>query len=142
MASVVSLEVFVNAIRQLYEQHSQNPKMPGNYTDVYNCIQANLDLLSSQNASNLFDNVLPIFSLPEFTLPHMAVLYALATPMQQQQQSSSAPSSTTGSTTAVRVTSTTVDVAQQTSGQAATNQERLVNHVDNCLKLADDRQVE
>lgn len=46
-------------------------------------INSNLEALTD-NAANLIDNVLPVFSLPEFSLPNMAVLYAVICQLQQQ----------------------------------------------------------
>ena len=62
-----SLELFVNTIRNLYQQQN----VP--YQEIYNTIIQNLELLT-KNINNL-ENILPIFSLPEYTLPHVSIIY-------------------------------------------------------------------
>lgn len=72
------LEAFVNSIRNMHQQSNVN------YTEIFNAINSNLDAFS-ENAPNLLDNVLPVFTLPEYTLPHMSVLFAISSSQQQQQ---------------------------------------------------------
>lgn len=135
MSANLTLEQFVNSIRNLYgssqlasqgsqqqppqqQQGSSDASLPlqkstqsVNYGEVLSTINSNMDALT-ENASNLVDNVLPVFVLPEYTLPNMAVLYAV---IQHQQQSQAANT---------------------------VNQEKLLNEIENCIKLADERQVD
>lgn len=78
MSTNSGLESFVNSIRNMF-QHTSSI----NYADVYNTINSHLDIFN-ENASNLLDNVLPVFTLPEFSLPYMAVLYAISNQFQAQ----------------------------------------------------------
>lgn len=141
-----TLEQFVNSIRNLYsaststattsagsnqqQQQQQSsdssPQTTGtkslsvaNYGEILNVINSNLEALTD-NAANLMDNVLPVFPLPDYTLPNMAVLYAII--MQLQQQSAAATS-------------------QQQQQTLNINQEKLVNEIENCIRLADESQV-
>jgi COP9 signalosome complex subunit 3 len=62
-----SLEPFVNTIRNIYQQQTIQ------YQEVYNTIIQHTELLT-KNLNNL-ENILPIFTLPEYTLPHLAILH-------------------------------------------------------------------
>lgn len=73
--------------QQSSDQHSHQSSSSrlslANYGEILNVINSNLEALTD-NAANLIDNVLPVFSLPEFSLPNMAVLYAVICQLQQQ----------------------------------------------------------
>lgn len=141
-----SLETFVNSIRNLYQklhqqtvqhsspnnatdsaqqQQSSTTSKVGsvNYLEIYNTINANLDVFS-ENGNNLLDNVLPIFTLPEYTLPNMAVLYGIITQVYQQAK-------TTGSS----------DVDLTRTNLTPANQEKLFTSIENCIQFSDERQV-
>lgn len=134
MSSNLTLEQFVNSIRNLYsssstttsnqaqtsEQSNQTFKMSmASYSEILNVINSNLEALTD-SAANLIDNVLPVFVLPEFTLPNMAVLYAVISQLQQQQSNGQ---------------------QQQQQHTLNINQEKLLNEIENCIRLADERQV-
>ena len=137
MSSNLTLEQFVNSIRNLYssssttssgssnqaqtsEQSNQTSKMSmASYSEILNVINSNLEALTD-NAANLIDNVLPVFVLPEFTLPNMAVLYAVISQLQQQSSNGQ---------------------QQQQQHALNINQEKLLNEIENCIRLADERQV-
>jgi hypothetical protein len=105
-----------------------------NYVEIYNTINSNLDVLS-ENASNLLENVLPVFTLPEYTLPNMAVLYAVVTQLQQQQ--SRANSAATGATSS----SGNTNENEPGRGIESVNSEKLLNSIESCIQFADEKQV-
>lgn len=121
MSGNQTLEAFVNTIRNLYQQTEPN------YTDIYNTINSHLELFKD-NGSNLLDNVLPVFTLPEYTLPNMAVLYAIVSQLKNSVNNSGA-------------TATAPDVSTVNTS-AIINQETLLNNVENCINSADSKQVE
>lgn len=118
----VTLESFVNTIRNLY----QNPTGNINYQEVFSTINTNLEVFN-ENPTNLLENVLPIFSLPEFTLPHMAVLFGIMSQIKQSQTSSSGLA--------------TAPVATQANNLTSLNQQNFLQEIENCIQLADDQQV-
>ena len=120
MSGNQTLEAFVNTIRNLYQQTEPN------YTDIYNTINSHLELFKD-NGSNLLDNVLPVFTLPEYTLPNMAVLYAIVSQLKNSVNNSGA-------------TATAPDVSTVNTS-AIINQETLLNNVENCINSADSKQV-
>ena len=136
--AALSLEQFVNSIRNMYHSQQQQQQTsptshqtldqqnrsattstggPINYAEIFNTINSNLEVLS-ENANNLIDNVLPVFTLPEYTLPNMAVLYTIVT--------------------------SKVNEAELTRSNATNtvNQEKILNEVENCIKFAEEKQVE
>jgi hypothetical protein len=141
--STLTLEQFVNSIRNLYNHQQASPSSshqtldqqqtsnktsnnatgPINYSEIFNTINSNLEVFT-ENANNLIDNVLPVFTLPEYTLPNMAVLFAVVTQLQQQAKSNDAEPSRSNVTTTSNV-----------------NQEKILNEVENCIKFADEKQV-
>ncbi len=102
------LESFVNNIRNMYQNVNVN------YTEVFNLINSHMDFFN-ESSQNLLDNVLPVFILPDFTLPHVSVLYSIVTQLQQQQNNN--------------------PVANPV------NQDKLILAIENCILLADSRQV-
>ena len=154
-----TLEGFVNSIRNLYQrfpsttspsQEQQSAKASFgndvNYAEVHNTITAHLNTLH-ENVLNLLDNVLPIFTLPEFTLPNMAVLYAITSQFEQH----SSTSTNTQPTTSVNSNNTVAQKSISIHTDGATplnplilstiNQEKLLNEVESCIQLSDERQV-
>lgn len=128
------MESFVNTIRSLYQQQQQqqqhqsaqgqpqsSTQKPINYNEIYNTINSNLELFN-ENSDNLFDNVLPIFTLPEFTLPTMAALYAITSKAQSQVKS--------------------LNEIEAVANLGSVNEDKLLNHLENCLKNSDPRQIE
>lgn len=75
----MSLENFVNLVRNLYQQQQQ--AIP--YQEIYNVVNQNLEILF-KNQQNL-ENLLQIFTLPDYTLPHVAILYTFVQHQQKQQ---------------------------------------------------------
>ena len=73
---MISLEQFVNTIRNQYQQQT----VP--YQEVYNTLVQHSELLA-KNINNL-ENILPIFTLPEYTLPHLSIIHAYVQYYQQQ----------------------------------------------------------
>jgi COP9 signalosome complex subunit 3 len=64
-----SLEQFVNTIRNFYQQSN----IP--FQEIYNTlIQQSEFLLKNVNS---LENILPIFQLPEYTLPHLSIIHTL-----------------------------------------------------------------
>lgn len=133
--ATTTLETFVNSIRNLYQQPagSSGGGAGGgvNYIEIFSAINAHLDVFN-ENPSNLLDNVLPVFTLPEYSLPNMAVLYAIISQLQQakaiaqqqqQQQVTNAPN------------------AAALSAILGVDQEKLTNCVQSCIELADEKQV-
>jgi hypothetical protein len=102
------LESFVNNIRNMYQNVNVN------YTEVFNLINSHMYFFN-ESSQNLLDNVLPVFILPDFTLPHVSVLYSIVTQLQQQQNNN--------------------PVANPV------NQDKLILAIENCILLADSRQV-
>ena len=158
----LTLESFVNSIRNLYQKPSslspsaQNNQQQTsstasshnheiNYTEVQNTIHSHLNVFY-ENATNLLDNVLPIFTLPEYTLPNMAVLYAIIT--QLENSSSASPSAPTTSSASNSNTSQK-SVAVHSDGapnpnqaiSSSINHEKLLNEVESCIQFSDERQV-
>jgi hypothetical protein len=144
-----TLEAFVNSIQNLYQQHpsqsasqSQSPQNQNqsstssitqdlNYNEIFNTINSNLNIFL-ENASNLMDNLLPIFTLPEYTLPNMAVLFSIIS--QQSAAQAFAAKQDLG-----------VDTSSNGSNAAlaavTVNQDRLLNEVENCIQFSDEKQV-
>lgn len=120
MASNPALEAVVSTIRSLHQQ--QNLLNTSNYVEICNALDSNLDLLNENHPENL----LPIFTLPEYTLPHIYVLYCLV-----KRSSEPVPTQSPNATAPVANTSA-----------PATNQEKLLNDVENCILLADYKQIE
>jgi len=159
-----TLESFVNSIRNLYQKPASTTTSPSqqqqpartplghdvNYTEVHNTITAHLTTLH-ENLPNLLDNVLPIFTLPEFTLPNMAVLYAITSQFEQHTSAStnslvqSPPTTSTNSNTATAQKSISVHAdgaaPLNPSILSMINQEKLLNEVENCIHFSDERQV-
>jgi hypothetical protein len=145
--SNLTLEAFVNSIQNLYQQQSsqsasqspqnQNQSLSSsithdlNYNEIFNTINSNLNIFLD-NASNLIDNLLPIFSLPEYTLPNMAVLFAVISQQSAAQafaakQDLGVDTSSSGSNAALAV----INV----------NQDKLLNEIENCIQFSDEKQV-
>ena len=134
-----TLNSFISTIRNLYKQ-SQSPQQQQqqsipihtdvNFHEVYSTINSHINLFYD-NLRNLIENVLPMFNLPEFTLPNIAVLYAIVTQLEQS----------TASATANQARAEHTDEAMSASGASSINQERLMNEIANCIELSDERQV-
>jgi len=159
-----TLESFVNAIRNLYQKPSSTNANPSqqqqstttntfshevNYSEVHNVITSHLNILH-ENVPNLLDNVLPIFTLPEFTLPNMAVLYAITSQFEQNASNSNASLAQSPSTSVnTNTTPAQKSISIHTDGAATLNpaflstinQEKLLNEVESCIQLSDERQV-
>ena len=118
----VTLESFVNTIRNLYQNSTGNI----NYQEVFNTINANLEVFN-ENPSNLLENVLPIFSLPEFTLPNMAVLFGIMSQVKQAQTSST--------------NLATAPVTSSANNATFLNQQNFLQEIEKCIQSADDHQV-
>lgn len=108
-------------MRNLYQKENASGV---NYTEIFNTINSHSDIIN-ENFSNLLDNVLPIFNLPEYTLPHMSALYAIVL------QVNNANSSTAGNAVAPAAN----------PNIASINLDRLLSDVENCINLADYKQV-
>lgn len=121
--SNLTLEAFVNSIRNLYQSQSQTSI---NYVEIYNTINSNLDVFND-NTIGLIDNVLPVFTLPEFTLPNMAVLFAVVTKLQAFTASGHAAQNE--------------QEAGNFQNSTGINLERLLNEIENCIQKADEKQV-
>lgn len=119
--SNANLETFVNSIRNLYQKENASGV---NYIEILNAINSHSDLIN-ENFSNLLDNVLPIFNLPDYTLPHMSVLYAIVLQVNNTN-------SATGGNAVAPAANTNI---------AGINLDRLFNDVENCINSADYRQV-
>lgn len=120
-----NLEAFVNTIRNLYQQSSSGLNV--NYTDIHNAINSHLDVFND-NGPTLLENVLPVFTLPGYTLPHIAVLYAIISQINNSTQNSgSSPNAT-----APVAGNTVVNV----------NLEKLLSDIENCINMADCKQIE
>lgn len=128
MSGNANLEAFVNTIRSSYQQ-TQNSSP--NFTDIYNTINSHLDVFKD-NGPNLLENVLPVFTLPEYTLPNMAVLYAIISQVKNITTGANAiaPALPNVSTAAAANTANTI------------NQEKLLNDIESCLNSADYNQVD
>ena len=85
--SNANLETFVNNIRSLYQKENT---ISANYIEIFNSINSQLFTLTAKSTYTspelpiltesipyLLDNALPVFNLPEYTLPHMSILYAI-----------------------------------------------------------------
>jgi hypothetical protein len=151
-----TLEAFVNSIQNLYQINSQhqlqkspqqqNQTQPSssknqnlhqdlNYTDIFNTINSNLGIFHENASSNLIDNLLPIFTLPEYTLPNMAVLYAIVS-----QQSAATSASIARQDLGV---DTGNEGNNNSTGAAvlSVNPDRLLNEIENCIQFSDEKQV-
>jgi hypothetical protein len=140
-----TLEAFVNSIQNLYQQQSSQSQSPQNqnqssslssthdlnYNEIFNTINSNLNIFL-ENASNLIDNLLPIFTLPEYTLPNMAVLFAIIT--QQSAAQAFAAKQDLGVDTSSGGSNAPLALVN-------VNQDRLLNEVENCIKFSDEKQV-
>ena len=156
----VTLESFVNSIRNLYQKSSSTSPQTSagqtsaaaassanhdiNYTEVQNTIHLHLNVFY-ENAANLLDNVLPIFTLPEYTLPNMAVLYAVVTQLENSNTSASTSSATNSSSSISKSVTVHTEGAATSSANStianAINHDRLLNEVENCIQFSDERQV-
>lgn len=131
---MTTLESFVNTIRNLYQQTAQSSsdsqQKPSciNYLEVFNTINSNLEVFN-ENSNNLLDNILPVFTLPEFTLPNMAVLYAIINKSQQQQQHPNLAQARP------------MNEVEALINLADVNQDKLLTELQNCLQNADENQV-
>ena len=119
-----TLETFVNSMQNLYNPPGQSePKHEPNYSEVYSAIFSNINLL--MNAStNLLNNALQVFTLPEYTLPHMAILNAISNIFEKQKADSNQATPSANTSDSNRI-----------------NLEELLNQVERCLQLGDERQV-
>ena len=121
-----TLKNFISTIRSLYKQSTSPQQQQStatsndvNFHEVYSTINSHINLFYD-NLPNLIENVLPLFNLPEFTLPNIAVLYAIVTQLEQSTASTS-----TASANQARAEHT--DEAMSASGVNSINQERLLN---------------
>lgn len=69
MSANAPLDSFISSIKAAYAQNANV-----NYVDVQNTINNNMDTLKRNNQN--LSAVLQAFPVPEFTLPHLAALYA------------------------------------------------------------------
>lgn len=117
-----SLESFVNSIRNLYQSKQQSGAATStslvNLNEIYSTLSSNLDVLNEQSALNLIDNVLPLFPLPEFTLPNLFILFSATNKIQQ----------------VLKNTETVSDLA-------GVDSDRLLIHLESAIQLADENQV-
>ena len=126
--ATLTLEAFVNSIRNLYQQPQTSANYNVNFIEIFNTINSHLEIFND-NAQNLIENVLPLFPLPEYTLPHMAVLFSIVSQMQHVNHSN-------------------LNIAQAVPiSNSSQNQITSINHelfllnIENCIKLADHKQV-
>lgn len=123
MTNSSGLETFVNSIQNLYQRTEASSI---NYTEVFNLISSHSEVFSA-NIPTLLDNVLPIFTLPEYTLPNMACLYAIVVKLNNQatQNSNLSPNAVAPSGSDLNI-----------------NQEQLLTCLENCIGSADKKQVD
>jgi tetratricopeptide (TPR) repeat protein len=152
MSSNQTLESFVNSVRALYQSSTQQQqpqaatsssnsnRLAPNYAEIYNTVMSNLEVFN-ENVANLLDYVAPIFTLPEFTLPKMGLLYSIENQLQKLNSSSTACGSSSAVTAIASVITGGLSVAQA-AALASINQSRLLEEIENCLELADEKQVE
>ena len=117
------MESFISNIRSLYQQQTQqqnDTQKPINYNEIYNTINSNLDVFN-ENSDTLLNNVIPNFSLPEYTLPHMAIIYAIITKSQSQAKN--------------------LNEIEAVANLTGVNEENLLHSVEICLKNSDPNQV-
>ena len=127
--ATLTLEAFVNSIRNLYQQPQTSSNYNINFIEIFNTINSHLEIFND-NAHSLIENVLPLFPLPEYTLPHMAVLFSIVSQMQHVNYSN-------------HNIAQAVPIANSTQNQIASiNQELFLLNIENCIKLADSKQVE
>ena len=127
MTNSSGLETFINTIQMLY----QTPDTSSiNYTEVFNLITSHSEVFNA-NISTLLDNVLPIFTLPEYTLPNMACLYAIVVQLNSQTASQS---NSGMSPNAVAPSSRSSDLN--------INQEQFMACLESCIGSADKKQVD
>lgn len=129
MAGSSALDTFITTIQSLY-QRPETSNQSINYTEIYNVINSNLNYTDffTSSTTSLLDNVLPIFVLPEYTLPNMAVLYAIVT-----QTNNKAKLNASLSPNAVAPTASLND--------SSVNDEQLMACLENCVGRADRKQV-
>jgi hypothetical protein len=114
-------ETFVNSIQNVYNPPGQSDsKYEPNYSEVYSTIFSNINLLMNTSA-NLLSNSLAVFTLPAYTLPHMAILNAISNIFEKQKADSNQTTNT------------------QDSNRI--NLDELLNQLEKCLQLGDERQV-
>jgi len=119
-----TFEAFVNSMQNVYNPPGQSEsKHEPNYSEVYSTIFSNINLLMN-TSPNLLTNALPVFTLPEYTLPHMAILNAISQIFEKQ-----------------RADSNQATASASTSDSNRINLEELLNEVERCLQLGDERQV-
>jgi hypothetical protein len=138
-----SLEAYVNSIRNLYQNSSIN------YNEIYAILNSNHELFinSTADLNNPIDNVLPVFTLPQFTLPNMFVLYSISNKIQNLLKKS--PNSVTSGEqqqTEMETSSNSTSNAANPNNPSNLNAggvslEKLVREIENCLKQADENQV-
>lgn len=129
MAGNPGLETFVNTIQNLYQQQQAASNQSVNYTEISNAINSHSEVFND-NGPSLLENVLPVFTLPEYTLPHMAILYAIVTQYNNKlnQNTNVSPSATAPTTS-------------NNKNLLNTNQETFLAHIENFIDLADKKQV-
>ncbi len=124
MTNSSGLDVFINNIRTLYQQPETSFI---NYNEIFNLINSHSEVLNA-NISTLLDNVLPIFTLPEYSLPYMACLYAIVVQLNSQanQNSSVSPNSV---------------APTHSANNLNLNDEQFMTCLENCIGSADKKQV-
>jgi hypothetical protein len=138
-----SMDAFVSSIRGLYHPTSGVV----NHIEIYNMLSTNTEIFTD-TPLNVIDNVLPVFPLPEFTLPHLFVLHSVVNKIQlnlKAATSSNAPN--TNATTSAAAnnemdSSASLPAANpETQAVLGISFDRLLGLLESAIQLADENQV-
>ena len=140
MSTNLSLESFINSIKNLYQQGGTNV----NYAEIDNTLHSNPDAFISENPLNLIDNILPIFPLPVYTLPNIYVLQAATNKIQYINKTN--PNQFPNPSAQVPSSNAEVETGAASHNFlslsiAGVNVDRLLNLIENSIQFADEKQV-
>jgi hypothetical protein len=143
--SNLSMEAFVSSIRNMFQSTAPDQSSSSiNFVEIYNMLNSNIDIFT-ETPVNLVENVLPVFPLPEFTLPHLFVLYAIINKIQQHLKSNTSAATNSNQNAASNEMDSSAS-APSSSNLAnlivlGMNADRLISLLESSIQLADEIQV-
>jgi hypothetical protein len=143
------MESLIDSIRNIYNNKSIEDH--STLVEISTLIQSKISTIND-NKHSLYTNLLSLFPLPKFTLPHIVILSAnIKNETSDSSNTSSNSNSTVPATNETPTTSTSPSIADTNPTTSSTttthvvtpslNKEHLLNDIENCIQNSDSKQV-